>query len=454
MRYQSTRGGAKGISFKDSLLMGLATDGGLLVPESIPDITGELSRWRDLSFTELAYEVIRLFSDDISDADLRRLIDEAYSSFTHADVVALKELEDFTLIELFHGPTLAFKDVALQLLGKLFEHVLAERGERLNILGATSGDTGSAAIAAVRGQPNIDIFILYPDGKVSPLQELQMTTVPESNVHCIAVDGSFDDCQSLMKQIFADLDFKAELHLGAVNSVNWARVLAQVVYYGYASLKFDQPVTFCVPTGNFGNVFAGYFARRMGFPIDELLVATNENDILARFFATGDYARGEVHYTLSPAMDIQVASNFERFLYYYYDEDVEQLRAFMQQFAESGSASIGGPPDAGFRATAVSTAETLATLKSVYENTGYVLDPHTAVGVCAKDKLKDSDSSPLLCIATAHPAKFPEAVEEAVAGLRATHPFLDVLSGMSSRKENLAADEQAVKTYMRETLSA
>ena len=283
MKYKSTRGGVSDLSFTDALLMGLASDGGLLVPQQIPDVSDHLVEWRDCTFVELAQHIIGLFVDDIETDTLNRLVAAAYATFDHPDVVGWKELDNLTVVELFHGPTLAFKDVALQLLGRLFQHVLALRNQRLNILGATSGDTGGAAIAGVRGQENVDIFILYPKGRVSPLQELQMTTVLDRNVHCIAVDGTFDDCQRLMKETFADLAYKEKYQLGAVNSVNWARVLAQIVYYGYASLKAPSAAEFSVPTGNFGNVFAAYLAHRMGFPIAKLIVATNDNDILARF---------------------------------------------------------------------------------------------------------------------------------------------------------------------------
>ncbi|NKC00548.1 MAG: threonine synthase [Pseudomonadales bacterium] len=444
MKYCSTRGGVKGVSFKQSLLMGLGSDGGLLVPEQIPDVTPQLEHWRALDFPSLAKELISIFADDIDRATLDRLVDQAYSTFDHPDVVPMRELGDITLVELFHGPTLAFKDVALQLLGQLFEHALAEDGRHLNILGATSGDTGSAAIAGVRGQPNIDIYILYPNDKVSPLQELQMTTVPDLNVHCVAVNGSFDDCQSLMKAVFADLEFKETHSLGAVNSVNWARVMAQVVYYGYISLKFDEPVSFCVPTGNFGNVFAAFLARKMGFPIAELVVGTNENDILARFFHSGEYARGDVHYTLSPAMDIQVASNFERFLYYYFDCDAERLRAFMNDFQQKGEAHLERPPtDAGFLATSVNTEETVTTLRDVYAEFGYVLDPHTAVGVSASKKC--ATSGPKVCIATAHPAKFPDAVKRALPEVDSRHPTLDALTNKAERKVVIEPTVEAVK---------
>jgi len=452
MKYCSTRGGAQGLSFRDSLIMGLAPDGGLLVPETLPDVTPELDAWRQLNFVQLAQEVIALFVDDIERSTLDRLIEEAYATFSHADVVGWQTLGDVALLELFHGPTLAFKDVALQLLGRLFEHVLSQRGEHLNILGATSGDTGSAAIAGVRGQENIDIFILYPHGKVSALQELQMTSVLDANVHCVAVNGSFDDCQSLMKEIFADLPFKRDYRLGAVNSVNWARVMAQIVYYGYASLRSETAPAFCVPTGNFGNVFAAYLAREMGFPIDRLLVATNENDILARFFASGEYARGEVHFTLSPAMDIQVASNFERFLYYYLGKDSGRLAAFMNDFQSSGKASIGTPPPQDvMMATTIDTEQTLAAIKRAYDEYGYVLDPHTAVGFAACSIFSAQVDAPLVCVATAHPAKFPEAVARAIPGLEVTHPTLDALRDQPVRRQVIEPEIEAVKNVIRES---
>ena len=453
MKYKSTRGGVAGLGFTDALLMGLASDGGLLVPESIPDVTSELEDLRHCSFVELAQHIVGMFIDDIDTVTLNRLIAEAYSTFDHPEVVGWQELDNVAVVELFHGPTLAFKDVALQLLGQLFQYVLALRNQRLNILGATSGDTGSAAIAGVRGQDNVDIFILYPKGRVSPLQELQMTTVPDRNVHCVEVDGTFDDCQRLMKETFADLDYKEKYQLGAVNSVNWARVLAQIVYYGYASLRAPAAAQFSVPTGNFGNVFAAYLAQRMGFPIDKLIVATNENDILARFFATGEYAVGEVHQTVSPAMDIQVASNFERFLYYYFDEDSGRLSSFMSDFAATGCASLNGAPETKlFAAVAINQQQTLAVMRDIKTRFGYVLDPHTAVGVAAAQQLCGTEE-PVLCIATAHPAKFPEAVEQAT-DIVPTHPSLDALSGLAQRKQSLDADLPAVKHFLAASVSA
>jgi len=443
------------MSFKDAVITGMAPDGGLLIPAEIPDIRGSLAEWRGLDFVQLAQAVAAQFIDDIPAETLNELIERAYAEFDHPEVVPFKALKgvagnhNVQVMELFHGPTLAFKDIALQLLGQLFEYILEERDEHLNILGATSGDTGSAAIAGVRGLPAVDVFIMFPEGRVSPLQERQMTTVTDDNVHCLAVEGSFDDCQSLMKGLFADAEVKSTLSLGAVNSVNWARVLAQIVYYGYASLKFSspEPVSFCVPTGNFGNVFAGYLARRMGFPIDRLIIATNENDILAKFFETGRYERGDVHHTISPAMDIQVASNFERFLYYHFDENPERLTEFMTEFADTGSASVGESPGTDdFLATAVSEAEVRSTIRKVYEDNGYVADPHTAVGLAAADRFKVSGTQ--VCVATAHPAKFPESVNEAVGSDVARHPSLDALADLETRKTVIPATTEAVRAFL------
>ncbi|MGE0621774.1 MAG: threonine synthase [Pseudomonadales bacterium] len=455
MRYISTRGRTEPMPFKDAVITGMAPDGGLLIPEALPDLRGRLNEFRGQPFVGFAQKLIALFADDIPVVTLDALIERAYATFDHPEVVPFRALKglagnhDVQVMELFHGPTLAFKDVALQFLGQLFEYILEERGEHLNILGATSGDTGSAAIAGVRGLPAVDVFIMFPEGRVSPLQERQMTTIPDTNVHCLAVEGSFDDCQSLMKTLFADADTKQTLSLGAVNSVNWARVLAQIVYYGYASLKFARPdpVTFCVPTGNFGNVFAGYLAKRMGFPIDKLVIATNDNDILARFFETGEYRRGTVHHTSSPAMDIQVASNFERYLYYYFDEDPERLRAFMTEFADTGAASVGGRPETDeFLATAVDEATVSRTIRDVYEHNGYVVDPHTAVGLAAAERFRVPGVQ--ICAATAHPAKFPESVNAAIGKDVAHHPTLDALKDLPTRKTRVPATTEAVRAFL------
>ena len=438
------------VRFREAVIIGQAPDGGLLLPEFLPDVSSVLEGWRGLAFEDLAFEVVRLFADDIDDAVLKKILKDAFETFACEDRIPLVQLDGLNVLELFHGPTLAFKDVALQVLGGLFEHILGGQTDSLNILGATSGDTGSAAIAAVRGRPNIDIFVLFPEGRTSLMQELQMTTVLDDNVHCLGIEGTFDDCQELMKSIFNDLAFKEKYRLGAVNSVNWARVVVQVVYYIYAALKFKEPVSFSVPTGNFGNVFAGYLARSMGVPIDRLVLATNKNDILARFFETGIYARGTVQHTLSPSMDIQVASNFERFLYLYFNGDSERLVEFLETFHERGSANVDHVDSVEplFLATSVGEEETVETIKSTYAAHGYVLDPHSAVGVAAASRFKLT--SPLISLATAHPAKFPDAVNEAIGQEVATHAELERLVSQATRKTVLAADEHAVKNYLTE----
>ena len=448
MQYVSTRGATDALRFQDAVLTGLAPDGGLLVPAHIPDLSGDLDGLAALDFVGLAKRILPRFIDDIPPSDLEDLVDAAYRNFSYPGVVRLEQAGENPVLELFHGPTLAFKDVALQLLGQLFDYILKKRGQRLNILGATSGDTGSAAIAGVRGRPAIDIFVMYPHGRISPLQELQMTTVTDQNVHCIAVEGSFDDCQQLMKSIFGDLDFKARYTLGSINSVNWARVLAQIVYYAYASLKLPAPVSFCVPTGNFGNIFAGYLARRMGFPIHRLILATNENDILSVFFRTGLYRRGQVHFTISPSMDIQVASNLERFLYYHLGEDPAALHAFMDAFDRTGEARLAPPGNDVFLATAVDTSNTMAAIREIHQETGYVADPHTAVGLAAARRIDVPGT--VACLATAHAAKFPEAVNEAVGKPVARHPSLEALKDKPSRRTVLPADIDAVKAVIRE----
>ena len=448
MRYVSTRGETDALAFQDAVLTGLAPDGGLLVPARIPDISPELGALQRLGFIGLAKALLPRFIDDIPRADIEGLVDAAYESFSDPGVVRLESVGNIPVLELFHGPTLAFKDVALQLLGQLFDYILKARRQRLNILGATSGDTGSAAIAGVRGRPAIDIFVMYPHRRVSPLQELQMTTVTDDNVHCIAVEGSFDDCQRLMKSVFGDLDFKARYALGAINSVNWARVLAQIVYYGYASLKIPGPVSFCVPTGNFGNIFAGYLAKRMGFPIHRLILATNENDILSVFFRTGLYRRGRVRFTISPSMDIQVASNLERFLYYHLGEDTAALRAFMDDFDSTGQARLAPPDSDVFLAATVDTPGTLAAIREIYQETGYVADPHTAVGLAAARRVEVEGT--VACLATAHAAKFPEAVDEAVGKPVARHPALAALQDKPTRRTVIPAQLDAVKQLIRE----
>ena len=452
MPYISTRGQTLPCSFQDAVLAGLAPDGGLLIPQSIPDVRDRLEQWGRLSYSDLAFEVFSLFCD-LPEADLRHMVDRSYATFRHPETTPLVQVGDVHVLELFHGPTLAFKDVALQFLGNAFEYVLARRDAHLNILAATSGDTGSAAICSVRGRDRVRIFVMHPKGRVAPLQEKQMTTVLDENVFNIAVQGTFDDCQQIMKSIFGDLDFKERYALGAVNSVNWARVMAQIVYYFYSGLQVlrktgASSVRFAVPTGNFGNILAGYFARRMGLPISRLILATNENDILARFFTTGVYARGDVRETLSPAMDIQVASNFERYLYYRLGEDPAAVREKMARFAREGSMEAPGREDL-FVAGVGAREETLSVIRHTYQHFGYLLDPHTAVGLAVARTHLDA-AEPVVCLATAHPAKFPAAIHEAVGEDIAHHPLLDGLLDAPSRCETLPADEQAVRSYVAE----
>jgi len=458
MKYLSTRGGISPIGFKDAVMMGLATDGGLLLPERIPAVDRRtLDTWRELSYRDLAFRVMSLFATDIREDDLKRLIDRSYDPFDNREITPVVRENGVYILELFHGPTLAFKDVALQFLGNLFEYLLKERGERMNIVGATSGDTGSAAIYGVRGKENINIFILHPHLKTSPIQALQMTSVLDENVHNIAVKGTFDDCQNIVKALFSDLPFKEKYALGAVNSINWARVLAQVVYYFYAWFRVTDAggsdIVFSVPTGNFGDIFAGYVAKRMGLPVKRLLLATNENNILTRFIADGDYSVGGVVPTISPSMDIQVASNFERYLFYLFDEDPARVRSAFAHFSATGRMEFT-PAEldrvrSEFASRTVNTDETLATIAAFREKSGYLLDPHTAVGVKAALECVAPDETPI-CLATAHPAKFGDAVERATG---IAPPFPAALAGIEklpTRCEVLEADQAAIRKFIEE----
>ncbi len=452
MKYISTRGGVEPISFKDAVMMGMAADGGLLVPQSFPDITEKLQSWKNLSFQELAFEIFSLYIDDIPAAELKKIINRSYETFSHPQVTPVVKLQNLDILELFHGPTLAFKDVALQFLGNIFEYILKERQGKLNIFGATSGDTGSAAIEGVKGKKNIAIFIMHPDGKTSPLQALQMTSVLDENVFNIAVNGSFDDCQNIMKETFANLSFKEKYQLGAVNSVNWARILAQIVYFIHAYnqiAKAGEKLSFSVPTGNFGDIFAGFIAKKMGLPIDKLILATNENDILARFFNSGVYAMGEVNFTISPSMDIQIASNFERFLYYLLHEDAAKVKELMAAFKKSGKMVVNEElmkENKTFISASANTNMTLSTIKKYWEKEHYLLDPHTAVSVAVAEKFNLSTRT--VCLATAHPAKFPDAIVNAIGIDIARHPSLEALKGAKTKCQKLPADLKLIQEYL------
>ncbi|RUM36564.1 MAG: threonine synthase [Desulfobulbus sp.] len=459
MRYISTRGDIPSMDFNEAVMMGLARDGGLLLPEALPSVTSaKLNSWVNLPYQYLAVEVLSMFTGSLPRLDLEVLVEKSYGSFRHPQVTPVRKAGELYILELFHGPTLAFKDVALQLLGNLFEYELKKSGSFMNIIGATSGDTGSAAIYGVRGKEGINIFILHPDGRTSPIQALQMTTVTDANVFNIGVQGTFDDAQSIVKELFNDLDFRDTYHLGAINSINWARVLAQVVYYVYSSLKLRkagfESVDFSVPTGNFGDIFAGYVAKQL-LPegcINRLILATNANDILTRFVNTGEYAiHGDVTHTSSPSMDIQIASNFERYLYYLRGQDGSEVKADMEEFARTGRMNLSELHDqvaADFASFSVSEEETIATIGEFFKQHQYLLDPHTAVGVRAALELKQD--RPVICLATAHPAKFGDAVQKAT-GKEVTLPAaLADLAGKESRCEIMAAESKLIREYIRQ----
>lgn len=456
MKYISTRGGMDPIGFQEAVLTGLAPDGGLLLPQELPETSGHLKDWSQLSYKELAFEILRLFVD-IPDGDLQNLIEQGYKKFRHNEIAPLVKVDDFYVQELFHGPTLAFKDIALQLLGPLFSYILEQRGGELNVLGATSGDTGSAAIHGLRGRKHIKIFVMHPRGRVSPLQEKQMTSVLDENVFNLAIEGNFDDCQNIMKSIFGRSEFKKSYSLGSVNSVNWARVLAQMVYYFYATFRaqggdIEQKVQFSVPTGNFGDILAGYLATRMGLPIEQLILATNENDILSRFFNSNEYSTRQVVSTLSPSMDIQVASNFERYLYYRVGSDPHKIRSLMEDFSKRSRIDIAplAPGEEVISAANSNTTQTLETIRKYKTNHAYLLDPHSAVGVHVAER-KRIAGIPLVCLATAHPAKFSQAIIQAT-GEEPHHPILDALKDAPTRCENLPNDEVAVRQYLQENI--
>jgi threonine synthase len=444
--YVSTRGGAGTRSFEEVLLRGLAEDGGLFVPDSWPEV--EIAGLVGLDYPATVARLLAPFTAGCFDeGELLSMARAAYGTFHHAATAPLVQLgHDEWLLELFHGPTLAFKDFAMQLLGRMFEAVLARRGESITIVGATSGDTGAAAIRAFAGLERIRVAILFPEGRISSVQRRQMTTAPEANVRVIAVQGTFDDCQNRLKEMFADVAFRDRVSLAAVNSINWARVVAQAAYYVYAALRLgglERPLAFSVPTGNFGDVYAGYVAKRVGLPIAKLIVATNENDILARFLATGRYSRGQVVATSSPSMDIQVASNFERLLFEMAGRDGAAVAGLMRDFAATGALVVEDVRRDAVRAlfagSRVDEAATRATIKEVLNTTGQLVDPHTAVGIRA-GRAMAPDGVPLVTLATAHPAKFPDAIREAVGQEAPLPPQLAWMMQADERCTILADD--------------
>ncbi len=458
MRYISTRGDAPSLNFKEVVLTGLARDGGLYVPETWPQMSkDDIRALAGKTYAEVAAEVLLPFVEECVPADeFRKMTEKAYGSFAHKAVVPISQLDknDF-LMELYHGPTLAFKDVALQLLGLLYDYLLGKEGKRVTIVGATSGDTGSAAIEACRGRDAVDIFIMHPKGRVSDVQRRQMTTVLDSNVHNIAIEGDFDDCQALVKAMFNDLDFRDQLGVSAVNSINWARVMAQIVYYFTSAVSLggpDRPISFSVPSGNFGDIYAGYCAYKMGLPIDQLIVATNRNDILSRFFNKGSYRKEGVDPTISPSMDIQVSSNFERFLFDLCARDGALVKKHMQDLDELGGfeVDIAQLNKIIFAAGACNEEETLETIRATLQMSDKLVDPHTAVGLKVAKDCRKSEDVPMVTLSTAHPAKFPAAVEKACGIYPDLPAHMKDLFDREERFDALPNDLQTVQGYIRE----
>lgn len=452
MRYLSTRGGTEPVGFCEAVAQGLAPDGGLYLPEKFPDLSGKVEEWSELSYPNLCHAFFQHFATDLPEEDLYEAIRMAYCGFSHPETAPLVRLnEHWQVLELFHGPTLAFKDFALQLLGNLYELQIKRSGRDLCILGATSGDTGAAAISGLLGKKGVKVFILYPDGKVSPLQERQMTCTGADNVFPLAIEGTFDDAQRTVKELFGDLSFRDSIGLSAVNSINLARILAQSVYYLYAWLRLSPDVrestTFVVPTGNFGNVFAGWLLTRMGIKMGGFRVATNQNDVLHRLFGSGEYQLGEVSPSLAPSMDIQVASNFERLLFYFLDGNADRVREVMKTFRDTGRYEFEKFSIPGFSSSSTTDNEIPQIITKIWNEQNYLADPHTA---CAFKDLPSHD--PAVILATAHPAKFPQVFED--AGLtRPTSPILEDLLHQSPIKYPLQVNSSAVRSFIEQKLN-
>lgn len=459
MKYISTRGQAPALNFEEVLLTGMASDGGLYVPETLPHYSAaEIASWRELPYNELALRIIQPFVADAFDAEeLREIVDDTYAQFRHEGIAPLVQLgHNEWVLELFHGPTLAFKDFALQLLGRLFDHVLERRQQRVVIMGATSGDTGSAAIEGCRRSKHVDIFILHPHQRVSEVQRRQMTTVPGDNIHNLAVEGNFDDCQALVKQSFANQSFLPDgLQLVAVNSINWARIMAQIVYYFSSALSLGAPersISYSVPTGNFGDIYAGWLAKNMGLPIEQLVIATNSNDILHRFMCGNQYEKHELVHSLSPSMDIMISSNFERALFDLYQRDgaaVANLMAKFNRETVSVPDSVFERARKVFDSHAVDDAATIATIREVFEASEYLLDPHSAIGLAAARQCRRDKATPMVTLATAHPAKFPDAAMQAGQEQEPQLPhYMHDLYQREERYQVLPHDLDAVQAFI------
>lgn len=462
--YSSTRGceTQKNLSFRSVVMSGLAHDRGLFVPDTLPTVSkDEIESWRSLSYPDLAVEVIAKFvqDDQVPKEKLADIVKRSCAAFSSEDVTPVIEVGGHHVLELFHGPTFAFKDVALQMLGNFFEYFLStgSNGGRLAVLGATSGDTGSAAIYGLRGKKGVDCVILFPNGRVSEIQERQMTTVPDLNIHCVKIDGTFDDCQDIVKASFADKEFRNRVKLGAVNSINWCRVLAQTTYYYWSYLRVTDvhkdvgAVNYSVPTGNFGDILAGYYSKRMGLPVGKLIVATNENDILHRFFSKGEYHRYDIAETISPSMDICVSSNFERYLFHLAGDDPTTLASWMKAFEATGKITLTGKKleeaRKDFLSARADTAMTLQTIKDYKEKHDYMLCPHSAVGVSAIQQLGEVNTA-TVALATAHEAKFPAACKRAVDPLPTPPPQLSRLFTLKTRSSSCPNDKLVVQAFM------
>ena len=451
MNYISTRNNSKKVSFEHVFLKGLSEDGGLFIPEKLIKFDHKkLENLSNLGYRELAFKIIKLFTGDfINELDLKNLIDKSYESFRDQNVVKINKINKNYLLELYHGPTLAFKDIAMQLIGNFYEYYLQKNNRKINIIVATSGDTGAAAIDAIRGKKNINIFVLHPHNKISSVQRKLMTTIEDNNVFNLAVDGNFDDCQNLVKSMFSDTSFANSINMSGVNSINWARIVAQTVYYFYSYFQIGkQNISFSVPTGNFGDVYAGYIAKQMGLPINKFIVATNQNDILHRAITNGDYKSNKVEETISPSMDIQVASNFERLLYDLYNKNSEEVKNIMKSIKDN---SFKIEKDKlknlqnNFDSESLNEVEIINTIKKFYKENKIIIDPHTAIGVGAVEKLNLSD---VIILSTAHPCKFPVAIQKAISKTEKLPESLNYINYKEEKFEVISNDLEKIKYYI------
>ena len=451
MNYISTRNNSKKVSFEHVFLKGLSEDGGLFIPEKLKKLDRkELEDLSNLSYKNLAFNIIKLFTGNfISELELKKLVNKSYENFRDSNVVKIKKIKKNYLLELYHGPTLAFKDIAMQLIGNFYEYYLEKNNKKINIIVATSGDTGAAAIDAIRGKKNINIFVLHPNNKISSVQRKLMTTIEDDNVFNLAINGNFDDCQNLVKSMFSDISFADSINMSGVNSINWARIIAQTVYYFYSYFQIGkQNISFSVPTGNFGDVYAGYIAKQMGLPINKFIVATNQNDILHRAITNGDYKSNKVEETISPSMDIQVASNFERLLYDLYNKNSEEVKNIMKSIKDN---SFKIEKDKlknlqnNFDSESLNEAEIINTIKKFYKENKIIIDPHTAIGVGAVEKLNLSD---VIILSTAHPCKFPVAIQKAISKTEKLPESLNYINYKEEKFEVISNDLEKIKYYI------